>query len=145
MNTIEPADTLGSYFTPKDLPWGNAIHRWKAGDLGPLAIQVAALDLPDFAKQFLADLAAGKAKRRQGRKATRSEDEQHAIWEAVCAEWAGCKDVPGRDSSGPRDKAIATAADRLGMTHDAARGVFERYKPWPEPIFHEARLPIRRK
>lgn len=108
--------------------WGSAIVRWQEGDAEPIrALLLAHEPLPDFVREFLADLAAGKVKRRRGAPPKYSGDQERALYVEVMQSWDQFERAPmSRDNSGPRDAAIVKVAGDHAMRPDALRGIIER-------------------
>lgn len=110
--------------------WGSAITRWQEGQPAPLcALVLAHESLPDFVRDFLADLVAGKAKRRRGAPPKYSGTQERALFTEVMQRW---DDLEGADkttgNTGPRDEAISYVADRHTMKSDALRGIVDRLR-----------------
>lgn len=117
----------------RDRRWGGAINRWMQSGPDRSITELEALlrdpegEIPDFARDFLADLVAGKVEPNVGgRPAERTEEHKRMIAYEVYAEQARYKAMPKRDRDGrPRNLAIEQVAERRGITDGAVRGIVE--------------------
>jgi hypothetical protein len=101
--------------------WGHAISEWQQGRPELLRAEFGRLRIPGFAKEFLNDLALGKAVRRpKGRPPERTAAEEREI--------AGDVFSQQQDSATNQDEAIAAVAERRGMREGQVRGIFEKMR-----------------
>jgi hypothetical protein len=110
--------------------WGAAIFQWFERDPAPLEalLREEVRPIPDFAREFLADLASGRLKRgKGGRPDERFEwnkraiaAEVFAVRERLEAEQANLK---------PTQAAFEIIAEKRDETPDAIRKVVERLRP----------------
>ena len=112
--------------------WGLAIFQWMQGgkerDPAPLAVLLRdiARPIPDFVREFLADLASGTLKR-GGRPVEYSGWLARAIASEVFAERERLESTgPKAD---PKQAACEAIAKRLDMKPDAIRRIVERLSP----------------
>jgi hypothetical protein len=88
--------------------WGRAILRWQAGDPEPVREMLKELpSIPDFAREFLDDLATGNPERITGARRLRTPSEERDLVDEVFMEL----DALGADGS--REVAIANVAERM--------------------------------
>jgi len=123
------------------IKWGQAISEWLDGYallLRPL-LNDASVPIPDFAREFLADLSEGKAHKNPGRRAERPGWLERSIVAEVYAKWeysskeAACADVA--ESRGTTAKTVSKLVEKLcgqGLTR-------ERWIAWGRPDFKRAR------
>lgn len=110
-----------------ELRWNAAIAAWMRRDPAPLVALLGELrDVPDFAVEFLRDLAAGTVERPSGAEAARSPAHERRIAFAVYAAWEALEAEPRSRAGSPKDRAIATVAQRLGMAQGQVRGVLDK-------------------
>lgn len=117
----------------RDRRWGGAINRWMQSGPDRSTAELETLlrdsdgEIPDFAREFLADLVAGKVEPNVGgRPAERSEEHKRTIAFEVYAEQARYKAMPKEARDGrPRALAIEQVAARRGITDGAVRGIVE--------------------
>ncbi len=95
----------------RDLKWNAAIGRWQEGDGEPLRVLLLAARgvVPAFAREFLADVVTGAAKRRQGRPDERTPEHKRQIWQEV---------MLGMDAGESQADAIARVAEQRGLPSD---------------------------
>lgn len=119
-----------------DRQWTNAIARWKYGDTTKLEEKMRGPEpVPESARPFLADLIAGKAKKKRGRKISypplsvlapklMKEYEIRIFFnEALISERAKKNAQIGT----PTERAFARCAEKFGMTEDQiSKVVFPR-------------------
>lgn len=88
--------------------WGFAIGRWQTGDLDPVRAMLRELPaIPEFAREFLDDLATKTAGHTRGAPHLRSGSEERDLVDEVFMEW----DALGEFAS--REIAIANVAVRM--------------------------------
>lgn len=113
--------------------WGSAIFQWmqtgKERDRAPLAVLLRdfARPIPDFAREFLADLASDTLPRRDGRPVEYSGRVARSIASAVFAERERLESIG--PNSDPKQAACEVIATRLDMKPDAIRRLVERLSP----------------
>ncbi len=113
--------------------WHAAINRWMESAPDRSAAELEELlrdsnnEIPDFAREFLADLVAGKVEPNTGgRPEERSAGYKRAIAYEVYAEQARFKAMPQKDRTGsPRDKAVASVAERRKLKGGTVRVIVE--------------------
>lgn len=107
--------------------WSSVIREWMVGNTAPAVatIRDAASPLTDEAREFLADVLAGKAKRLRGRPVERSGRDERSIVIEVFSEWERRK---AAGTPHPREQAIASVAVSTALTEDAIRGVVTRLR-----------------
>lgn len=115
-----------------DRRWSGAIRDWLAGKPEGLcaAILDAHLLISNDARQFLADLAAGKVQRSKGRPLARSAADERRLTGLVYAEWdrlLAAGKGGARDGS-PRDKAIEAVASQHRVSPDQLRGIVNKVR-----------------
>lgn len=101
--------------------WGGAISDWITGDGTALAVLTrnTANPIPDFAREFLADLAAGTVTHgKGGRPVERHGWVERAMVAEVFSEW----DATSKES------ACAAVADRREISPDAVRAVVDKLR-----------------
>ncbi len=111
--------------------WHAAIHRWmeSAPDRSVAELEELLRDsnneIPDFAREFLADLVAGKVEPNTGgRPEERSETHKRAIAYEVYAEQARYKVMPRSERDGqPRVLAVERVAALRGISDGAVRRI----------------------
>lgn len=124
----EPATNLDDPERLHAIRWATAIQQWQRGDAEPLRALVAELPAPDFVREFLGDLVAGRVERPKGRPAERSGGEEFALVIEVHAAWDATATGPkSRGDAGPRDRAIAEVATHRGLSPEALRGIVQRH------------------
>src|SRR5690242_17892231 len=97
--------------------WGHAITRWQNGDPEAVCALVGKLRIPEFAREFLTDLASGKAYRPEGRPSARTGEQERAIGSAVYA-------LQGEGKS--LKAAQLTVAEQFKLTRDQVRGLMDK-------------------
>ncbi|MBV5331572.1 hypothetical protein JZU69_04125 [bacterium] len=110
--------------------WGAAIFQWFERDPDPLEalLRDEGRAIPDFVREFLADLASGTLKRgKGGRPVERDAWKKREIAAEVFAEWERLE-TKG-ESLKPKQMAFEVVAVRRGATPDAIRGVVDRLMP----------------
>ena len=96
----------------RELQWNAAIGRWRDGDGEPLRVLLLARGaVPAVAREFLADVVTGGAKRTQGRPDERTPEHKRQIWREVML----CMDAGESQTD-----AIARVAERRGLEDDGA-------------------------
>jgi hypothetical protein len=126
--------------------WGYAIEEWLKRRPERLAELLRNTDgqIPEFAREFLADLVAGKVSRgKGGRPNGRDPWVELAIMAEVFREWETAEGSPHLQGESPRAAACALVASRRGITEDAVRGIVDRrrkhkftldnWKSWGRP------------
>lgn len=116
------AESLGDPDDEATKRWGLAIHHWFDGEPDDLVSLIADANgtLPPMAREFLADLVAGKVKKgKGGRPSERHPKQERAILEDI---------YMAMDRGLARGKAFADVAPRYAVTEDAVRGVFEKLR-----------------
>lgn len=101
--------------------WGAAISRWFEHEPSALAALIRASDslIPDFAREFLADLAEGKVSRgKGGRPGKRYDQIERSIVAEVFAKWEHIAQAAAFDQ----------VADCRGITPDAVRGLVDKFR-----------------
>ena len=110
--------------------WFGAINEWLERRPERLTelLRDAAGPIPDGARAFLADLAAGKVSRgRGGRPPERDGWVERSILAEVFREWETAEGTPRPTrSEAPKDAAYRLVAKRRGITTEAVRGIIER-------------------
>lgn len=120
-----------------DRQWTNAIDRWKSGDASRLEAKMRGAEpVPEAARAFLADLIAGKAKKKRGRKVASPsiaeatfafmgeyEIQKHFLLTLASAQINGDRQALGT----PTERALARCAEKFGLTEDqVSKIVFPR-------------------
>lgn len=130
MSDSEATDIDAAYWNQRQ--WGAAISEWIDGSGNMDAIVALARNdqpLPDFARQFLADLltnipvrALDVARKEVGQQRTGRPEErdpwvERAIVSEVFFEWERVKGIPrkDRDNMNPKDYAMTLVAERRGL------------------------------
>lgn len=129
---MEPRDTNDPALV-RDRLWGAAINRWMLSGPDRSMAELEALlrdpegEIPDFAREFLADLVAGTVEPNVGgRPAKRTEEHKRMIAYEVYAEQDRYKAMPKNCRDGkPRDLAVEQVAERRGLTDGTVRGIVE--------------------
>lgn len=101
------------------IKWGCAIQNWQEGYkllLRPLLADTS-IPIPDFAREFLADLAEESVIKDDGRPTERSGELERKIVADVFRAWDGST----------KERACFYVADRHALTPDAVRGLLERF------------------
>lgn len=113
-----------------DRRWSGAIRDWLAGKPEGLcaAILDAHLLISNDARQFLADLAAGKVQRSNGRPLARTPAEERELTGLVYAEWEAQKKLARRGVRGQPAKrtAIELVAAQRRISYDQLRGIVDK-------------------
>ena len=114
-----------------ELRWMGAIWNYLDGYAQPLldAIRDPSLSLTEDARVFLADLALGKVKRKEGRPDDRHGKTERMILADVFAAWDQFEAEPRNSPHGtPKDRACHQAAGKHGITEGAVRRLVEKYR-----------------
>ena len=149
MNGTSDADNARAEYQ-----WGAAINRWFERDPSALSalIRNSSLHIPDYAREFLADLADGKVSRgKGGRPVERHGWVERSIVAEVFREWDAAEalapGVHGAHRDSPKDAACKAVAERRGNdpTEDAVRGLVDKlrkvgftregWRTWGRPDF----------
>jgi hypothetical protein len=105
------------------LKWTAAIGEWERGNDAPIvALLTGRRGMPDFAREFVADLAAGTAQRReQGRPGERTPEHERRIWRQV---------MEAMDAGANQADACADVTARQGLedTPAAVRGIVAKMR-----------------
>lgn len=116
------AQNMGDADDDIEKRWGLAIHHWFEGQPDDLEALIAGSDrsLPPMAREFLADLVAGKVtKGKGGRPSERSFQQERAILEDI---------FTALDRGLTTSAAFADVAPRYAATEDAIRGVYQKLR-----------------
>ena len=95
--------------------WGSAIHQWQAGKPERVLAAIMTLPIPDFARDFLKDVATGKARRRMGAPPKWPEPLKRSLVRRVFTEWKRLEEADAMGS--PQDEAIALVASGFTEAH----------------------------
>lgn len=107
--------------------WGNAIAQWQLGKPEPLCDLFAAMPVPEFAREFLADMARGQVARPMGRRQRLPAAEEREVFFEVMRELDRMEDQGARRSAlRPHDRAVAAVAKSRGWSPDRVRGVVDK-------------------
>lgn len=109
-----------------ELRWGAAIKAWERRDPAPLIALINALPVPAFAAELLRELAEGTAKHPPGTPEARSPAHERRIAFATFEAWDRFASGPRSSEGSPKDRAIASAAERFGMRPEQVRGVLQK-------------------
>ena len=118
--------------------WGAAIEQWFGGNSDALSALVRDTDtaIPDYAREFLADLSAGNVSRGKG---GRPEDRDGWLERKIVAEVFRVWETQ------PKDAACESVADRHNISAGAVRGLVDKlrkagftreaWRTWGRPDF----------
>lgn len=101
------------------IKWGHAISMWQEGYkllLRPLLID-STIQIPDFAREFLADLAEGNVIKDIGRPTDRPGWYERKIVTDAFHEW----------ERSTKESACHEVAERYSLKYDAVRGILDRF------------------
>jgi hypothetical protein len=111
--------------------WGDAINQWFERRPERLAELLRNADgpIPEGAREFLADLVAGKVSRgKGGRPPERDGWVERSILAEVFREWEKAEGIPRPTrAEAPKDVAYRLVAERRGETVKAIMGIVERH------------------
>lgn len=114
-----------SEFGDTEKRWGFAIEEWLHKRPDRLEAEIAAMDIPGFARDFLTDLTRETVKRPQGRPREYDGNTQRRLANQVFAEWDRLKEL---SAPAPKDTAIEAVAKRNKMKCDALRNLMAEMK-----------------